>query len=91
MITISELLKLNTNNIIDIRNNYEYQLGHIKNAKSIPVNELLLSPEKYLKKEETYYLYCNSGFTSLNVVKKLNKLGYRTVNIIGGYHNYLLR
>ena len=91
MITIEELLKLNTNNIIDIRNYYEYQLGHIKGAKSIQTNELLNNPKKYLNKNTTYYIYCNSGFTSLEVVKKLNRLGYHTVNIIGGYHNYLLR
>ena len=34
-ITIDELLSLNNPNIIDIRDNYSYNLGHIKNAKNI--------------------------------------------------------
>ena len=92
-ITIIELLnKLSKENlnIIDIRNNYNYQLGHIPTATNI--NKILLksNPEDYLEKSKTYYIYCESGHTSINVVNTLNKLGYNTVNITGGYHNYLL-
>lgn len=78
-------------NILDIRSPYEYQLNKIPTAKNI--NKLFLeqSPEKYLNKNETYYIYCQSGTTSKNLVNKLNTLGYKTVNITGGFNNYLLR
>lgn len=78
-------------NIIDIRTNYEYLNSHIPTAKNIDKNILLMYPNKYLNKEETYYIYCQSGHSSNNLVKILNTKGYNTVNIIGGFNNYLLR
>ena len=77
--------------IIDIRNNYEYQYGKIPTAKNINKYLLEKTPEKYLDKNKIYYIYCQSGKTSNQLVNWLNKIGYNTVNIIGGYNNYLLR
>lgn len=77
-------------NIIDIRNKKEYEIGHIPGAISIDSYELLFNPSKYLNKNETYHIYCNSGITSNGVVSKLNSMGYKCVNIDGGYKKYLL-
>ena len=82
--------KYNTLNIIDIRDNIAYSKGHIVNAKNIPKEMLMDSPEKYLNTKETYYIYCQSGATSNKIVHILNSRGYHTYNIIGGYNNYLL-
>ena len=78
-------------NIIDIRSLNNYNKGHIDGAIHINQFDLLFNPSNYLNKEETYYIYCNSGVSSKVVVNKLNSLGYHTVNIDGGYNNYLLR
>jgi len=78
-------------NIIDIRSKNKYYMGHIPSAINIEYLELLSNPSKYLNKNEIYYLYCDSGYTSSMVVNKLNNTGYNTVNIDGGYNNYLLR
>ena len=78
-------------NIIDIRSRSKYNLNHIPGAINIESFELLNNPSKYLNKNDIYYLYCSSGFTSKMVVNKLNSLGYNTVNIDGGFNNYLLR
>lgn len=78
-------------NIIDIRTNYEYIQGRIPTAQNIDKLVLLRMPEKYLDKTKTYYIYCQSGHSSERLVERLNTLGYNTVNIIGGYNNYLLR
>lgn len=93
-ISINSLLSLLENapiNIIDIRSNIEYQQGRIPTAKNI--NRILLSqnPEKYLNKTETYYIYCQAGHFSNTLVEQLKNKGYNTINIIGGYNNYLLR
>ncbi len=77
--------------IIDIRTPYEYQAGHIPNSINIEKELLLSNPNYYLNKEEKYYLYCKSGIRSEKVVKYLNSIGYNTINIPGGYNNYLLR
>lgn len=78
-------------NIIDIRSRNEYSINHIPGSINIESLELLSNPTKYLNKNDTYYLYCTSGYTSKMVVNKLNNMGYNTVNIDGGFNNYLLR
>lgn len=78
-------------NIIDVRSNNKYNANHISGAINIESFELLANPNKYLNKIDTYYLYCDSGYTSGIVSNRLNMLGYNTVNIEGGYNNYLLR
>ena len=78
-------------NIIDIRSRDKYNINHIPGAINIESLELLNNPNRYLDKNNIYYLYCTSGYTSSMVVNKLNMLGYNTVNIEGGFNNYLLR
>ena len=90
-ITLQELMYKNNPNIIDIRNENEFLMGTIPSSKNIPAIKLEISPEKNLNKNETYYIFCNNGKTSKVLTEKLNIQGYRTVNIIGGYFNYLLR
>lgn len=90
-ITLQELINKNNPNIIDIRNENEFIMGTIPTSKNIPAIKLEISPEKYLNKNETYYIFCNNGKRSKMLTEKLNIQGYRTVNIIGGYFNYLLR
>ncbi len=75
-------------NLIDIREAYEVKAGTLKTAKNIPMGNLLQTPEKYLKKEEEYYIMCQSGGRSQAAVKALSKLGYQVVNVAGGYGSY---
>ena len=89
-ISIKDLLSMNNITIIDIRPNYEYQYGSIPNTINIPAIKLKNNPSKYLNKNETYYLLCQTGRQSLDIVNMLNIQGFHTVNIIGGYNNYLL-
>ncbi len=78
-------------NIIDIRMKYDYDKGHIPNAINIREDLLLNNPSYYLDKKEVYYLYCETGHRSRMVVRKLNLMGYQTLNIEGGYNEYLLK
>lgn len=78
-------------NIIDIRDKSKYNISHIPNSINIEVYDLLYNTDKYLNKNDTYYIYCTSGITSGKVVNNLNNKGYHTVNIDGGFNNYLLR
>ncbi len=74
--------------IIDIRESYEYKMGHIENAINIPKDLLELVPEKYLDKKNYYILYCDLGIASLNLSNELNLKGYNTVSLNGGYSSY---
>ena len=89
-ISIKELVNKQDITIIDIRPNYEYQYGTIPTAINIPAIKLISNPTKYLEKNKTYYILCQSGRQSIDIVKTLNIQGFNTVNIIGGYNNYLL-
>ena len=84
-ISIKEILNMNNINIIDIRDNYSYNEGHIKNAKNIPYYSLLNNYSIYLNKKEKYYLYCNYGKQSMEISNRLNLLGYNTYYIKEGY------
>lgn len=81
---------LNSNlNIIDIRDKQAYIKGHIYNARNIAMNLLINMPERYLNKNEKYYIYCSSGYKSQKCCKLLSMIGYNVVNVVGGYDKYI--
>lgn len=93
-INITDFLKLlgeKKLNIIDIRPPQQMIYGKIPTSKNISPTLLINRPNAYLNKKEEYYIYCQSGSLSKQVVDILNNKGYHTVNITGGYNNYLLR
>ena len=75
-------------NLIDIRESYETSSGSIKGAKKVPMNTLLQNPEKYLNKNDEYYIMCQSGMRSSRTSKALDKLGYKVINVTGGFGSY---
>lgn len=89
--TLIKKLEQEKINIIDIRSKIEYQYGRIPTAININHISLITTPENHIRKNQIYYIYCNSGISSNKVVELLNQKGYNTVNIDGGYNNYLLR
>lgn len=88
-ISFEELLKMGNVNIIDIRDKDKYSHSHIKGAMNINEYDILYETNKYLNKNEVYYIYCDYGNSSKKVTYELQKKGYNVVNIIGGYNNYL--
>lgn len=75
--------------LIDIREPYEYASGTIKSAKNIPMGDLLSETDKYLDKQNTYYIMCQSGGRSGRTTKMLAKNGYQVVNVSGGMGSYV--
>lgn len=75
--------------LIDIREPFEYKNGSLRTAKNIPMGNLLASPEKYMVKDKTYYLVCQSGGRSAGAVRVLTKQGYNTINVAGGVGSYV--
>lgn len=76
-------------NLIDIREVYEFKGGSIKGAKNIPMNTLLSDPSKYLNKEKTYYILCQSGARSRMASRTLEKQGFDVINVSGGLGSYV--
>lgn len=75
-------------NIIDIRDNYSYNLGHLKNAKNIPYYSLISNFSLYLNKNTTYYLYCDYGIQSKELSSRLNLFEYKTYYVKEGYLDF---
>lgn len=77
-------------NIIDIRSIEKYNSSHVENSINIPIDVLLANPSKYLSKNQDYYIYCQYGKSSIKACMILCKLGYKVINILGGYEAWLL-
>lgn len=72
-------------NLIDVRSPAEYNAGNIKGAKNIPMVGLVMNAETFLEKGETYYIHCQGGVRSVNVINQLEGKGYDLINCDGGY------
>ena len=71
------------NVLIDVRTPWEYQSGHLKNAKNIPYDKIEEDIKYFVpNKEQTIVVYCLSGKRADIAEKKLKNLGYK--NVING-------
>ncbi|MDO4191391.1 MAG: rhodanese-like domain-containing protein, partial [Bacteroidales bacterium] len=77
--------------VLDVRRPEEYRDGHLKNA--ILMNwldaEAFKTEAQRLKKKYTYYVYCRSGRRSLEASKYLKSLGFKVVDLKGGYLDWV--
>ena len=80
-----ENLMKNKEFLLDVREDYEYQDGHIKGAVNLPLREIL-EKKDILPKDKDIYVYCRSGHRSADAVNFLKSLGFEKVhNIEGGF------
>ncbi len=71
--------------IVDVREEYEYEEGHLINSVNIPLSELRDRLDE-IPKDEPVYMHCRSAQRSYNAVLALQGLGYNNVyNISGSY------
>ncbi len=71
--------------IIDVREPIEYEAGHLKGVKNIPLSQLRQRVEEF-PKDKPIYLHCKRGQRSYNATLALKHLGFKDVyNISGGF------
>ena len=89
-ITPKELIsKLSKIQLIDIREPYEHEEGHIKGSINIPMGDFLEKLNE-LDRTKQIIIYCNTGRRSKPVVYMLKKLhNISAYNLQGGYKNFL--
>lgn len=83
---IDEILK--DIELIDIREEFEYELDCIEGSKNIPMNELLSNPKKYLNPQKEYYIMCQHAVRSERACSYLSSAGYKVINVAGGMAEY---
>lgn len=69
--------------ILDVREDSEWEAGHISGAQHIPLGQL---PERYgeVPADEDVYVVCRSGGRSLKATAYLQQYGFDPVNVLGG-------
>ena len=71
--------------ILDVREQYEYDAGHIPGAILIPNGQISQRAEQELPdKDQLILVYCRSGRRSKEAAQKLVNLGYTNIKEIGG-------
>lgn len=78
--TLEEEMK-NEVQIVDVREQYEFEEGHVPTAKNIPLSQL---EDRYREIEEGSYIICRSGSRSMNACLFLKSKGISTINVSGG-------
>lgn len=79
MQTINEILKKEDAVVVDVRNSWEYDEGHIKNAVNIPLTEIPARIDEFKKLNGPAILYCRSGNRSGAAVHILKQAGITNV------------
>ena len=75
--------------IIDIRDEYSFNISHVDNAINIKMYDLLLNYEKLLDKNKKYLLICEYGIQSKIIMNMLNKLGYHVNSLKDGFRGLI--
>lgn len=71
--------------IIDVREEHEFQAGHLKGAKNIPLSQLRQRMEE-IPRDVPVYLHCRTGQRSYNAVCCLQGNGFQNVwNVSGSF------
>ncbi|HHZ8026894.1 TPA: rhodanese-like domain-containing protein [Enterococcus faecalis] len=74
--------------IIDVREEMEYQLGHVPQAINLPLSTLTENYQQ-LDKKQPYYLICQMGSRSAQACAFLSQQGYQATNVLGGTSGWL--
>lgn len=75
--------------VLDVREGYEFDVGHAPGALHIPVDEI---PERFaeeLDPDEDYYVVCRTGGRSAQITQWLTAQGYMAFFVAGGYDAWI--
>jgi len=80
---VKNYLKDSNYMIIDVRESFEYDRGHIPGAKLIPLGQI---PKRLneIDKNKNIIVVCASGGRSSNAASYLGNEGYKVSNMMGG-------
>ena len=89
-VTISELAEAIQNNgfVLDVREDHEWQDGHVPTAKHIPMNDV---PNRLAELDDgaRIFVVCRSGGRSLTIANYLEGLGFDVVSVAGGTQDWI--
>lgn len=77
--------------VLDVRKPTEFAEGHVKNAVSLPLNEMM-NPLNLsdLDEQQNIYVHCQGGYRSIIASSLLKRQGFHNIrNIVGGYNKII--
>ena len=75
--------------VLDVREAYEFEVGHAAGAKHIPVDEVPDRFDAELDPDEDYYVICRTGGRSVQIAGWLTAQGYSVMLVGGGYDGWV--
>jgi rhodanese-related sulfurtransferase len=85
---LEQALKAGTASVIDCRETYEFEEGHIPGAINTPTSEFM-NYVHLIDKSKHHFIICLTGARSQMVARYLDNQGYQVSNVLGGmivYH-----
>lgn len=74
--------------IIDVREEEEFEEGHLINSYNIPISRLENINNENISFDSKIIIYCRSGNRSKTAQDRLNEMGYTEVYDMGGINNW---
>jgi rhodanese-related sulfurtransferase len=92
--SVKERLKDKSAILLDVREQKEWDEGHLKDARLVPLSKLKVEAEaekltKDLPKEKIVYCHCRAGVRALTAADILKKQGFDVRPLKDGYKNLL--
>lgn len=78
--------------VLDAREQAEYKISHLKDAKNIGYDKPDFSVLQHIPKDSRIVIYCSVGYRSEKLGKKLTEMGFRNVkNLYGSIFEWVNR
>jgi rhodanese-related sulfurtransferase len=89
-VTIDELEVAISNGafVVDVREDHEFEAGHVPQARHIPLSTVPDNTER-LPQGETIWLICQGGVRSMKAADYLEAQGYEVVSVAGGTGSWI--
>lgn len=75
--------------VLDVREAYEFEVGHAPGAVHIPVDEIPARFDAELDPDEDYYVICRTGGRSVQIAGWLTAQGFSAIYVAGGYDAWI--
>lgn len=74
--------------VLDVREDWEYESGHVPTAKHIPLNSI---PDRIgeIPRTEQVWVICQAGGRSMTAANYLEAQGFNVVSVAGGTGSWI--